>query len=196
MKVFINPGHDLDLDPGACASGLKESEVVAEVGDLVKQYLEAAYVEVVQVLQDDDLDYVCRAANRSGADIFVSIHCNAATNEQASGTETFAMSEAMFSKRLAHYIQDQIVSSCGTVDRGIKFANYYMLKNTTMPAVLVELAFISNKSDALLLLEKKDEFARAIARGITDYEVSLKPFVSTNTGRENNPYAMRGTGYE
>ena len=71
-------------------------------------------------------------------------------------------------------IQSQIVDHLGTVDRGVKMAvphknGLYVLTNTDMPAVLVELAFISNEDDEKLLRNEQDEFARAIARGVTDY---------------------------
>ena len=64
------------------------------------------------------------------------------------------------------------MKSLGTVDRGIKTRpKLTVLRCTSMPAVLVEMAFIDNDDDCRLLTEKADEFARAIARGITDYEL-------------------------
>ena len=72
---------------------------------------------------------------------------------------------------LAQCIQDQIVQSLGTVDRGLKERpGLIVLKHTCMPAVLIETAFIDNTDDAELLTNNRDDFARAIARGITDYE--------------------------
>ena len=77
-------------------------------------------------------------------------------------------------EQLAQCIQSQIVDSIGTVDRGVKYMpKLLVLKYTDMPAVLVEMAFIDNDEDAALLTEKTDEFARAIARGVTDYEQTL-----------------------
>ena len=71
---------------------------------------------------------------------------------------------------LAECIQDQIVQSLGTVDRGVKERpGLAVLRETDMPAVLVDTAFITNKDDVQLLMNRKDEFARAIARGVTDY---------------------------
>ena len=68
-------------------------------------------------------------------------------------------------------VQSQIVQSLSTVDRGLKERpNLIVLKDTTMPAVLVETAFIDNEDDAALLTNNADDFARAIARGITDFE--------------------------
>lgn len=178
-KVFINAGHKIGIDSGAVnADGTQEAVVVLEVGKLVKMYLEKVGYEV-EFLQsnslngeDEDKDNpsICRSANESGADLFVSIHCNA-FNTVASGTEVEVFSyECEEANKLAECIQNQICDSIGTVDRGIKERrNLAVLKYTDMPAVLVELAFIDNDEDKELLVSKTDEFARAVARGITDY---------------------------
>lgn len=170
MKVFINPGHDRLVDPGACGWGLEEAEVAYDISELLETYLVQAGVEVVGNIQDDDLEYICASANLSEADAFVSIHCNAAENRQANGTEVFAFQEGGKSEILASFIQEQIVNALGTYNRGVKYARYYVLKHTDMPAVLVETAFISNELDARKLKYDTEEFAKAIARGITDYE--------------------------
>ncbi|MGE1061784.1 N-acetylmuramoyl-L-alanine amidase [Megasphaera paucivorans] len=184
MKVFINPGHDQNYDSGAVNpnSGLKECDVVARVGNRVKNYLEAAGCEV-QLLQSDNLYFdsqyndrpvaVCVAANDWPADIFISIHCNAA-NTQARGTEVECYDSNDSGGQLAQCIQSQIINSIGTVDRGVKeMPGLIVLKHTNMPSCLVEMAFIDNKADAQLLIDSEDDFARAIARGITDYEGTL-----------------------
>ena len=185
MKVFINPGHDQEYDSGAVNpnTGLRECDVAAEVGALVIDYLEAAGCEC-QIMQSDNLaptpagrsEYanrqgptVTETANDWGADIFVSIHCNAA-NTTAQGTEVECYGSGT-GEQLAQCIQSQIVDSIGTTDRGVKYMpQLLVLKYTDMPAVLVEMAFIDNDDDAELLAGKQDEFARAIARGVTDYE--------------------------
>ncbi len=179
MVVFINPGHapNGNPDPGAVndTTGLRECDVAKCVADNVEQYLNAAGVTTEQ-LQSDSLGDICRTANDSGADIFVSIHCNAVDAESANGTETWACAGSYRGSILADCIQKQIVEALGTTDRGVKIATpgvngLYVLSNTAMPAVLVELAFISNVSDEQLLADDQDDFARAIARGITDYEL-------------------------
>lgn len=178
MKVFLNPGHSPEgnPDPGACGNGMRECDVAKAVTDLAEHYLVAAGVEVVGNIQSDNLYYdgegpnVVATANSSGADIFVSVHCNSAT-PAALGTETLCFDADSDAGRLAQCIQSQIVDSLGTVDRGVKERkNLIVLKSTDMTAVLVELAFISNEGDAELLRDRQDDFARAIARGVTDYE--------------------------
>ena len=172
MKVFLNPGHAPNgiPDPGACGCGLRECDVAKSVADLVEHYLTAAGVEVVGNMQDDDLYTITSVANASDADIFVSIHCNA-FNGNAKGTEVLVHPGSTSGRKLGDCIQRQIVDSLGTTDRGLKDRpNLWVLKHTWMPAVLVELAFIDNVGDAALLRNRQDDFARAIARGVTDYE--------------------------
>ena len=160
MNVFINPGHapNGNPDPGAVNgnTGLRECDVALAVGDLVARYLKAAGVGVANVFQCDSLEEICDQANASGADLFISIHCNSAEAASATGTETWACAGSSAGHALATCIQNQIVDALGTVE------------------VLVELAFISNDDDEQLLEEKQDDFARAIARGVTDYECSIQ----------------------
>ena len=175
MKVFINPGHGYP-DPGAVnyQYNLTEEAVVYEVGNILEEYLQGAGVQVVGSLQSDDLQRVVSEANNSGADLFVSIHCNSYSNPMAEGTETLVYQYGGKSELAAKCIQYQLIASLGTVDRGVKERpRLYVLNQTAMPAVLVELAFISNEDDILLLIDKKEEFAKAIARGITDYELQV-----------------------
>lgn len=184
MKVFINPGHDIKYDSGAVhSSGMREADVVSEVGKLVKHYLDAVGYETY-IMQSDNLYYdssypdrqtpVVVTANSWDADVFVSIHCNAAGNLSAHGTEVECYRYNSPAASLAQCIQDQIVNSIGTVDRGVKeMPGLIVLKHTDMPAVLVEMAFISNDDDASLLACNQDDFARAIARGISDYAATL-----------------------
>lgn len=181
MKVFINPGHAPNgvPDPGAVNqyTGLKEAVVAKHVGDLVAKYLIAAGLDVT-VCQDDSLATVVNTANSMNTDVFVSIHCNSAANSAAEGTETFYFYSSEQGKKLANCIQSQLIDAMDTIDRGIKGARpgtngLYVLTNTDAVAVLVELAFISNQDDVILLTENQDDFARAIARGVTDYQQTL-----------------------
>jgi N-acetylmuramoyl-L-alanine amidase len=176
-KIFLNPGHDqLDLegtpdyDPGAVNKelGLYENEIAADIGELVAHYLKEAGCEV-ESLQNERLSYICAMANRSGAELFVSIHCNA-FNGAANGTESLFYPGDAEGKRLAECINRQIVDTFDITDRGVKErGDLAVLNGTYMPAVLVETAFIDNEDDAIILRDQQDEMARAIARGVTDY---------------------------
>lgn len=172
MKIFINPGHG-GSDPGACGCGLEEADVALKIGKRVENYLKAVGYDV-KVFQYDGLGEICNAANDWRADLFVSIHCNAATGT-ARGTETFHAGLSANSQRLAENIHRQLVKLIPTVDRGVKTAGHYVTKYTNMPAVLVETAFIDNPDDAKLLIDHEDNFARAIACGVTDYIGNAKP---------------------
>ena len=178
MKIFINPGHDQlelegtpDYDPGAVNEelGLRENEIALTIGEIVENYLTAAGCEV-QLLQSESLSGIYEAANEWGADLFISIHCNA-FNETAHGVETLTHPTDREGHKLAACIQSQILDTFEELlDRGVKDRdNLAVLNGTDMTAVLVELAFIDNTSDALLLRDRQDDFARAVARGVTDY---------------------------
>lgn len=179
MKVFLNPGHKVGIDSGAVNpnNGKTEAETVLKIGGLVADYLATAGIDY-EILQSNSLagededalnPSICRTANESGADIFVSLHCNAA-NGMAQGTETLVYSEKGDALVLAKAIQKHIVESLDMVDRGIKSRpDLAVLRHTTMPAVLVELAFIDNDEDCQKLIKNEYEFARAVAAGIADY---------------------------
>lgn len=172
FKILINPGHAPGVDPGAVnpRTGLQEANVVKQIGRHVSDLLRnVGYT--TDVIQDDNLAAICDQSNQWGADLFVSIHCNSAANSSAEGTETYHMDGSVQGGRLAKCIQQQLVETGKFVDRGIKTANFYVLKNTIAPAVLVEVGFISNDREAACLENSslQYEYAGAIARGITDY---------------------------
>lgn len=169
MKIFINPGHHITLDSGAVnpVTGDREVDIAIETAELVKGYLLAACVECI-VGQYNELQEICDASNAYDADVFVSIHCNACESHEARGTETYYKSFS--GQRLASCIQSQIIRSIAMIDRGVKEGNLYVLKHTEAVAALVELGFIDNMDDLAMLKDNTDTFARAIARGITDYQ--------------------------
>ena len=182
MKVFLNPGHDLVLDPGAVNNrkGLTEAELVAKIGAVCKEALERAGIEV-KLLQQDNLagesggwpTSVCGRSNFWGADIFVSIHINSAGAETASGAETWAYQAGTRSDALAKCIQRQLIGTFDDLeDRGVRYsAGLCVLKNTSCPACLVECGFLSNDDEAELIANNTEAFGKAIARGITDYQL-------------------------
>lgn len=185
MKIYINPGHSVDgEDHGACAFGLREADIALNIGKRVAAYLQTAGY-FVKTFQYDGLQAICDDANAFKADLFVSIHCNAA-NGSAQGTETYSSGGAK-STRLAELIQKQLTNSLPVVNRGVKTAGFYVLKHTEAPAVLVETAFIDNASDAKLLTERAEDFARAIARGITDYYAYANPLPDVIDTAIKNP---------
>ena len=181
MRVFINPGHALggDPDPGCInpALTLRECDLALTYGSLCGKYLEAAGCDV-KLLQSHNLygeapGYPCvvDAANNWPADIFLSIHVNAGGGR---GAETYCYDLQGAGGKLARAIQNQLVKTLspfdpGYKDRGVKsHPSFCVLRNTTMPAVLVETGFIDS-ADTQILTTHGDDIARAIARGVTDY---------------------------
>ena len=171
MKVTINGGHCPGRDSGAVGStGLQEAHVTHDVMQGVMYYLQQAGYDTIQV-QENELYQITNTSNDFGADLFVSIHCNASNNPEAHGTETFCYRFGGPSEQLANCIQNQILKEFELRDRGIKEGNFAVLRDTDCPAVLVELAFISNPEEEAILADPtmQDKFAAAIARGVTDY---------------------------
>ena len=174
MKIFLNPGHDRQLDSGAVnpVHRLREADVVwsvtEEVTRCIRERLNDAGIET-ETLQDDSLSRITNVANNSGSDYFVSIHCNA-FNTVAQGTEVEVYSHSSAGNELAKAVQSSIVETLSTVDRGVKERpGLYVLKYTEMPAILVELAFIDNEEDYQLLANRPEAFAAAVANGILKY---------------------------
>lgn len=172
MKVFLDAGHG-GKDPGALGNGLKEKDinlsVALKIGDILKNHgVNVGYSRTTDVfveLQDRAI-----MANNFGADVFVSIHTNAAENINAKGVETFSYPGSVKGSRLAQAIQDSVLDDkLYTINRGTKTANYAVLRLTNMPAALVELAFITNPQDADILRNRQDDLAVAVAKGILHY---------------------------
>ena len=174
--VVIDPGHG-GPDSGAVGiNGLRETDVVLDVSKTVKNLLENRGVNVKMTrTKEVDIDLPPRVAiaNRSRADIFVSIHANASRGKRRdiNGLETFYYS-GWKGKMLAEKIQKQILKvSPGSPDRGVRRGRYFVIKRTNMPAVLVEIGFVTGRLDARRLektLHRK-RVAYAIAKGILEY---------------------------
>lgn len=172
VVVIIDPGHG-GSDAGAVGvSGLREKDVVFSISQQVAQILQQNGVQAVMTRLDDrtvELEPRVDMANRMNATLFVSIHANAATNAAASGIETYYYSSG---SRLAQYIQNSIMSSFSQLpNRGVKQARFYVLRNTSMPSVLVETGFVTNNYDAYMLGDpaQRSRMAQAIAQGILQY---------------------------
>lgn len=170
MKFVFNAGHapNGNPDPGAVNErlGLRECDIALELANRTAEYMRAIGHEAY-VIQNDDLDAIVDYANNMNADRFISIHMNSFYNEEANGTEVYWYGSDA-GCHLAECVQNQLIDTMGTTDRGTKEYGYYVVKYTDMPAILIETAFISNDSDATYVVNHYDDIARAIARGITD----------------------------
>jgi len=169
-KVFIDPGHGGDDSGAVGVNNLLEKDINLAVSKKVYDFLKNQGLEIKLSRTDDktlELNERTVAANTWNADGFVSIHCNA-FNKEACGIETYSYNIA--TNNLAVNIHEEILKSkCYTKNRGVKTANFYVLKYTNMRTCLIELAFIDNIDDAKILLENQDELAEAIAKGICKY---------------------------
>jgi N-acetylmuramoyl-L-alanine amidase len=169
MKIFINPGHGgLPHDPGAIGpAGNKESDVNARIAAAAAERLKAAGHKVVLYQQQRKLADVAAKANKSKADLFVSIHCNAASNTDARGTETWYYTGCPHGRAAAVTIQREVVKVLQSRNRGVKSSrSLYVLRKTIMPAVLVEVGFLSNAAEEKEIVTKAAQIGQAIADGI------------------------------
>lgn len=172
--ICIDPGHG-GTDPGAVNGAFTEKYAVLSIGTaLKKELVKRGYT--VYMTRETDVYHTpyqkAKYGNQVGADIFVSIHCNAAASESAHGTETLSYDLDGKSYKLAKAIQESLIAVTNLTDRGVKQRkDLIVLNSTTMPAALVETAFISNKEEKLLLMDEafRQKIAAAIADGINRY---------------------------
>ncbi|MET3696771.1 N-acetylmuramoyl-L-alanine amidase [Bacillus oleivorans] len=176
--IIVDPGHGY-TDPGATGFGTHEKDVVLDVATRVKGYIQQTPLQVSLTRESDrflSLAERVTFAKEQGGDIFVSIHTNA-YNGEANGTETYYYKAAATnpytsqSRALAIYIQNRVLEAWGLYDRGVKPGNFHVLRENTMPAVLVELGFIDNTGDYQKISspEERQKAAKAIFFGILDY---------------------------
>ncbi|MEW6772326.1 MAG: N-acetylmuramoyl-L-alanine amidase, partial [Bacillota bacterium] len=182
--VCLDPGHGGRDRANRGPTGYVEADGTLAIALYCRDTLQAAGLTVVMTRETDrdlappgaysqaqDLAARAQVANRAGANCFVSVHTNAAASAAAHGTETYHYPGSALGEKLARAIQAAVVSALGTYDRGVKSANFAVLRQTTMPAALVEVAFHTNPGEEALL--KTPDFQRrageAIARGILDF---------------------------
>mgnify|MGYP003590174296 CR=1 FL=1 len=193
MKVVIDPGHaGRNIDPGAVnkISGLQEADITFMIAKLLESCLLEDGHEVKltrnnwEEAETDDLSYRTALANGLGADIFISLHCNSAENENAKGYEIWTSPGDTLGDRLATCVYEEIAETFpdmpGRVDYSDgdpdKEARFYVLLHTEASACLIEMAFISNAEEASLLadVEWQEKYAKAIAQGVKSYFASLE----------------------
>ncbi|GIO28312.1 N-acetylmuramoyl-L-alanine amidase family protein [Ornithinibacillus bavariensis] len=174
-KVVIDAGHGGE-DPGAIgASGSYEKDYTLSLSKKVKELLAREPQVEVYMTREEDVFLSSETrerpnfANSLSADIFVSIHGNTFDDPTVSGTETYYYHQN--SKLLANKIHQQLIEVTGFRDRGVKKENYFVLKDTTMPAVLLEVGYLTNPQEEEKLLSEQfqQSVAEAIRDGIMDY---------------------------
>ena len=219
-RIVIDAGHG-GHDPGAKVRGLSEASLTLDIALKLEDLLrKQPGVEVVQTRRKDtfvSLEERAEIANRSGADLFISIHANASNNPRTRGVETYVLNFAGDaqaervaarenagsarsmrdlpdivkaialnnkvdeSREFARFVQDSLFGQLKKNDKtlrnlGVKQATFMVLVGATMPSVLTEVAFVTNREDAGLMRTEKyrQDVAQALLAGITRYQQSLK----------------------
>ena len=189
--VYLDAGHG-GYDPGASYFGISEKSLTLAIQSRVKAKLEAEGYQVVTTRTSDtyvDLTDRSRAANASESDIFVSIHINASGSSATQGIETYYYqpyaeypsrinatyhanpTRLNMSDTLANAIQSSLINATGAQNQGVKRQTFAVLRETTAPAVLLELGFLSNPQEAARLNTSayQETLANAIVAGIKRY---------------------------
>lgn len=173
VVVIVDPGHG-GPDPGAIGiGGIQEKDIVLDIATKVADLLEKQGIQAVLTRRDDidlDLEPRVQMAERLNATVFVSIHANAidATRSDVNGLETYYYDSGL---QLAQTIHNSILQSIDIPDRRVRSARFYVLRRTSMPAVLVETGFVTGREDAAKLGNPayRSQMAAAITRGILQY---------------------------
>jgi len=181
-KIYIDQGHNpVNPNAGAEGNGYREQDLVFRIGiELANLLRNNGNFEVrlsrpnastqIGTSNTSSLRARVNEANSWGADYFISLHTNASENPSATGSEAFAYSRPSAAFSLGEDILRRMTEATGLRNRGMfTRPGLYVLKKTVMPAVLVELGFISNPRDSSLMANDPELFARGIYRGILDY---------------------------
>ena len=182
--VYIDPGHDAVDVPGNCGAqynGCSEQAINWTVAKLIKSRFGKNSRSVI-LTRRKPFDIVglkerAKMANKAGADLFLSIHCNAHVNletketiPKTKGIETFYMDGSEEGRRAAEQVQKKLIEYTGANDRGVKANNFMVLRKTAMPAVLTELGFLTNPTESSLLQSAgyQNLVADALVQGVVE----------------------------
>lgn len=200
VTVVIDAGHGGN-DPGANASnGVNEKKLTLDVAKRIRERLRDSGVNVFMTRDGDStvtLDERCWKMQKLGADVFVSIHFNASRNQATAGVETYVIPAAGYPTTaeeerrasrgrpticpgnrfdaanvvLAGFVHKGLVAHSGAEDRGIRRARFFVIRNATCPAVLVECGFLTNRREAGRIMDEafRERLAEGISRGILTY---------------------------
>jgi len=182
-KIMLDPGHGGKFPGAIGATGLNEKDVTLAICLEMQKQLKASGADVRMTRETDstvappsaslqeDLRARVAMANSWPAEVFISVHCNSAENTSAQGTENYhSRNASASSKRLAAALHTPLVEM-GLRDRGVKAADFHVIKHTTMPGTLVETAFISNAADEAKLADPQwqKDAATALVKGVENY---------------------------
>ncbi len=182
IRIYIDQGHNPQSpNSGAEGNGLREQDLVFRIGIETKRLLDqnpdfearlSRPTPETQLGSSNASSLRARVddANSWGADLFISLHCNASVDPTASGSEALVFEIGGTSYAIAEVLLRNLTEATGLRNRGVLIRpGLYVLRRTAMPAVLLELGFITNPSDAILLRDNPTLFARGIYNGIVAY---------------------------
>jgi len=169
-KLCFDYGHGGE-DGGACYKGRKESNDVLSLGKAVAAEVRRFGIKVDETRASDatiSLSDRSDFENKNVYDYFISFHRNAYKPEKAKGVETYTyLNPGVKSKGLAEGIQSALVA-LGFVNRGVRAANFHVLRETKAPSILIEIGFIDNRGDNNLFNKKRNEIIKVLAKVILD----------------------------
>lgn len=181
--ITLDPGHG-GSDPGAVgAEGTKEKNITLAIAEKLEELLKKSGAKVYMTRTTDkdvygpyasDVDELqarVNVAEKYDSDLFISLHINSSVNKKIGGFSTFYYPKTSQDLKIAKAIQDQLTSNFGVDDLGVREANFYVIKRSSMPATLLEMCFISNPKEEKLMNSKwfQNKTAKLIAEGIEDY---------------------------
>ena len=194
-KICLDAGHG-GSDPGATSGKLYEKDINLKVVKAMEEYLKP-YVDIVLTRDTDktvSLEERANIANKANVDLFFSVHCNSSDNTAAKGWECYIVSKGGNAEKLAKRVEANVFTdtTLGLKNRGIKIANFYVLRETDAPAVLVENAFISNTYDRAKFLKSDfilNYFAMSYSKAILE-RLGISTAVETPKENEDFNWAL------
>ena len=194
-KVCLDAGHG-GTDPGATSGKLYEKDINLKVVKAMEEYLKP-YVDIVLTRGADEtvsLEKRVKVANEAKVDLYFSVHCNASDNTAAKGWEIYIVGKGGNAEKLAKRVEANVFTdtTLGLKNRGIKTANFYVLKETDAPAVLVENAFISNTDDRTKFLKSDfilNYFAMSYSKAILE-RLGISTAIETPKENEDFDWAL------
>ena len=182
IRVYIDQGHNpQNPNAGAEGNGLREQDIVFRIGVLLADLLLANGNFEVRLSRPSQSTQIgtstasslatrVNQANSWGANYFLSLHTNASNINSASGIEAYAFARPSVAFTLGQIILEELSDTTGLRNRGMQVrTNLYVLRRTQMPAVLIELGFITNPRDAALMSNRPELFAQGIYNGLLRY---------------------------
>lgn len=171
--IVVDPGHG-GHNPGAVSNGVQETDINLSISLLLRDKLLKEGAKVIMTRQSDkavasnnstlgqELQARVDIAEKNNADLFISIHSNSNPDKSIAGAMTFYPKDR--SSQLALEVQKALIEQTGAVDKGVASATFYVLRNTTMPSILVETGFVTNAQEALRLND--NSYQNKIAQGV------------------------------